>query len=74
MLFEYAKKNPEIYEKVNESEIDKLVSEALEKITDKQMTEIIKAYEKNPRKGDALIAKVLIAFLSINITSIRVLY
>ena len=66
MLFEYAKKNPEIYEKVNESEIDKLVSEALEKVSDKQMAEIIKAYEKNPRKGDALIAKILIPILGLS--------
>lgn len=66
MLFEYAKKNPEIYEKVNESEIDKTISEALEKVSDKQIAEIIKAYEKNPRKGDALIAKILIPILGLS--------
>jgi hypothetical protein len=66
LLFEYAKKNPKIYEKVNEAEIDKLVSEALAQVSDKQMIEIVKAYEKNPRKGDALIAKILIPILGLS--------
>ena len=65
LLYQYARRNPDIYKNVDEAEIEEVVTSAIEKVSDKQIAEIVKAYEKNPRKGDALIAKILIPILGL---------
>ncbi len=65
MLAKYIKNNPDIYKDVDDGEVELLVTNALEKISDKQIVDIIKTYEKNPRKGDELIAKFLIPILGL---------
>lgn len=64
-LFQFAAKNPDIYRDVDTESIDSLTSEALEKIPEEKLMEIVKAYEKRSKKGDALLMKTLLPILGL---------
>jgi hypothetical protein len=66
MLFKYAEKNPDIYQNNDKAEVDAMVSEAIGKISEKQIAEVIKKYEKDPRAGDQMIVDLLVPFLGLS--------
>ena len=63
MLTEYAKKNPGIYENIDQSEVDALVAEKIEMISDEQLTSVMKIYKRNHHEGDAALARTLAPIL-----------
>ncbi len=65
MMFEQVRNNPDIYKEIDEEEMDKLTDGVLEQLSEKKLSEIMRTYEKNPRKGDKLLAKELVPLLGL---------
>ncbi len=65
MLAGKVRENPDIYKDVDTEEVGRLTNEALEQILLKDFKEILKAYEKDSRKGDELVFQKLLPILGL---------
>ncbi len=62
----YATQNPELYnEEYYAEETEAITEEVVEKISEEQLKEIVKAYEKNPREGDNVLMESLLPVLGL---------
>ena len=73
-VYNAIKDHPEIYTDVNQAEVERIVGEAIEKFSNRDLRAVLKLYQKSPYEADQVLLNKLVAELGLSDNPPKLVY